>query len=576
MIVQCVTCKARLRVADEQVPEEGIKLRCSKCKSVFRVRRAVVVAPRAESPASAALSSAPQAQASGSADIAAATDGAAPAHPQAAAPQERTELFGNRNAPAPASPSPAPEVAESPKKVSAFEADQQEAPAVSAPAPAVSDAPGAAAEVPAGGTALFGEPPAEVQASADALEPAPPASATQLFGQGSELPSAASTESTQEASASALLEASLFGAPTAAVGGASGADIDGSAALEAQLFGAAGAGAPAGEAPAGDSADLFDLPMPAAAAADPQAAAAEAEPAAPELLPAETSGIEELFEDFDASAPRAIGPGDQAPEARAGEVGAPQSDGEAAAAGSGEGKAAPLPADAADAAAGSAPAESLPAVDALAPAAKSEKAPADAASPADAQASPPAHRRGSAAGAIFSVLAILALFAAIALAALYEPVRAEVRQFVDGNLGHLIEGLEGRAQIAIEAPNFSLAETRSGKKLLVLTCRVRNQGAQEEVHRRVRVDLMRGQKVVAQTTAILGMAGRPEGTNLYEIVDDAALEQLWQKQLAAGSAIASGAARPLVAIFRDYPSDLAGHRISFHWEGETAAQKGGR
>lgn len=38
MIVQCVGCKSRLRVAEEKIPvDSGLKMRCPKCKAVFRV-----------------------------------------------------------------------------------------------------------------------------------------------------------------------------------------------------------------------------------------------------------------------------------------------------------------------------------------------------------------------------------------------------------------------------------------------------------------------------------------------------------------------------------------------------------
>jgi predicted Zn finger-like uncharacterized protein len=37
MIVQCTNCRARFRVADEKVPDKGVKVRCTKCSTVFRV-----------------------------------------------------------------------------------------------------------------------------------------------------------------------------------------------------------------------------------------------------------------------------------------------------------------------------------------------------------------------------------------------------------------------------------------------------------------------------------------------------------------------------------------------------------
>jgi predicted Zn finger-like uncharacterized protein len=40
MIVQCPSCAAKFRVADDKLRPEGVKVRCGRCKTVFRVRRA--------------------------------------------------------------------------------------------------------------------------------------------------------------------------------------------------------------------------------------------------------------------------------------------------------------------------------------------------------------------------------------------------------------------------------------------------------------------------------------------------------------------------------------------------------
>ena len=37
MVVQCQACKTRFRLADEKVKPGGTKVRCSKCKEVFKV-----------------------------------------------------------------------------------------------------------------------------------------------------------------------------------------------------------------------------------------------------------------------------------------------------------------------------------------------------------------------------------------------------------------------------------------------------------------------------------------------------------------------------------------------------------
>lgn len=43
MIVQCTQCRARFRVADDKVPDRGVKVRCTKCATIFKVTRADAV-----------------------------------------------------------------------------------------------------------------------------------------------------------------------------------------------------------------------------------------------------------------------------------------------------------------------------------------------------------------------------------------------------------------------------------------------------------------------------------------------------------------------------------------------------
>jgi predicted Zn finger-like uncharacterized protein len=51
MIVQCTSCRSRFRVADERVPDKGVKVRCTKCSTVFRVTRADAVDGKPSTPA---------------------------------------------------------------------------------------------------------------------------------------------------------------------------------------------------------------------------------------------------------------------------------------------------------------------------------------------------------------------------------------------------------------------------------------------------------------------------------------------------------------------------------------------
>lgn len=50
MIFQCTNCRARFRVADEKVPERGVKVRCTKCTVIFKVTRADAVDTSARDP----------------------------------------------------------------------------------------------------------------------------------------------------------------------------------------------------------------------------------------------------------------------------------------------------------------------------------------------------------------------------------------------------------------------------------------------------------------------------------------------------------------------------------------------
>ena len=48
MIVVCTGCSAKFKVADEKVGPKGAKLKCSKCQTVFLVRREEAPAPPSE------------------------------------------------------------------------------------------------------------------------------------------------------------------------------------------------------------------------------------------------------------------------------------------------------------------------------------------------------------------------------------------------------------------------------------------------------------------------------------------------------------------------------------------------
>ena len=52
MIVQCDKCKAKFQLADDRITEKGVKVRCSKCKSVFTVKKSAdqTEEPRAPAP----------------------------------------------------------------------------------------------------------------------------------------------------------------------------------------------------------------------------------------------------------------------------------------------------------------------------------------------------------------------------------------------------------------------------------------------------------------------------------------------------------------------------------------------
>ena len=507
-----------------------------------------------------------------------------------AAPQERTALFGNVPAAAAASkaaqtklfgdaPTAAAheptgiasqaalsaasaisqhgaeqevQAAEALKRVLAFESAEKDSLAESARPTAKA---GAAAEG-MGKTALFGEAPADVQLAADELQaPLPPANSTQLFGQEAQKAPETRVETSAETSAGALLEASLFGVPPPNEAPAA----EGSAALEAQLFGSSEAevpGASADEALATVEASLFDLPLPTPAPATagplPDHPAA-AEPAAPELLPAETSGIDDLFEDFEPSPTSAK---EAAPGAQLLDEKVPAANGAVPQAGE---TAAPSP---------SAP---TPTADAAATPATPDAGPDK---PADATAPKTAQGHGGSAGTILFALATLALIAAIALAAFYEPVRSQVRQFFDQTFGHLLRDSRAHANLVIDSSTFTLAETKAGPKLLVFTCQVRNRGDRAEASRRVAVNLIGDKGVVAQTSAILGVSAEPE--KLYEIADARALELLLQDQQKHGTAIEPGQSRQIVVIFHDYPDNLTGHRLAFHWGDGKAGQERAR
>src|SRR5205085_5297811 len=40
VVVQCPTCQAKFRIADDKVTDRGVRVRCTSCKNVFQVRKA--------------------------------------------------------------------------------------------------------------------------------------------------------------------------------------------------------------------------------------------------------------------------------------------------------------------------------------------------------------------------------------------------------------------------------------------------------------------------------------------------------------------------------------------------------
>src|SRR5688572_13262130 len=44
MIVKCEKCQTRFRLPDEKVTEAGVKLRCTKCRHTFKVKKGAVQA----------------------------------------------------------------------------------------------------------------------------------------------------------------------------------------------------------------------------------------------------------------------------------------------------------------------------------------------------------------------------------------------------------------------------------------------------------------------------------------------------------------------------------------------------
>ena len=569
MIVQCVTCKSRLRVADEQIPEEGLKLRCSKCKTVLRVRRPAAPAPTAPSqPVPPAMS--------------------APVPPVAMPPVPPPPMPGADDLRA----------AEAMRRVTAFEAQQAASSSLDSAMGAPVNAP-----VGVGGTALFGDPRTEEPHAAEIHAPAMPANSTQLFGQGS--------DQAEEAAAGDALAASLFEAEMR-VNAVPPAPMPVPAIPPLPASSLPTVEAPA-SVPSVPEMSEPELPTPDSA---PQAMPSSSEVAAIELpeptsspfaesqapaeeAPAAMNGLEEMFEEVavDSAAGNATEGLMPVSESSEGDVSTPEhADATDAATGADSQQGAmDQGVESADAietiettdaietiedepviattlappAADRTGAEREGQTEAQAPAAQDSAATESADASANAEPEP---RQGNAAGTIFMILLTLIVLAALALVALHEPVRAPVQRFFERNFGSVLKGGDQGGNLLIDSSNFQLAETRAGKKLLVITCQVRNRGIEAEKSRRVRVDLV-GQKgaVVAQTSVILGASATPE--ELYEIADERALELLLQDQQKRGQDIAPGQTQEVVAIFRDHPEKLDGLTLNFHWDEGKEAQR---
>ncbi len=148
MIAACPKCKARYRIDREKLRDEGVRLRCSRCEAVFRVRPPAAASPAPPQPATPAESPASPAGVAASTPAGASTDstpvgGSAESTPVGAPPSPDAMPAGApaslgsvpEGPPASAVSSPPPASPE----VSAPAAAQ--APSEPGPAPATPDAP---------------------------------------------------------------------------------------------------------------------------------------------------------------------------------------------------------------------------------------------------------------------------------------------------------------------------------------------------------------------------------------------------------------------------------------------------
>jgi predicted Zn finger-like uncharacterized protein len=123
-------------------------------------------------------------------------------------------------------------------------------------------------------------------------------------------------------------------------------------------------------------------------------------------------------------------------------------------------------------------------------------------------------------------------------------------------LGRAIFGAKtAAAQLVLEDVASGKYEMKGGRQAFFIRGQVVNRGKSALGPARAHIELVEGERVLAQTDAWAGTPFSPE--QVYNLADVAQLHALEQQQQAQAAALPAGEGRPFLALLLDPPGDLA-------------------
>ena len=120
-------------------------------------------------------------------------------------------------------------------------------------------------------------------------------------------------------------------------------------------------------------------------------------------------------------------------------------------------------------------------------------------------------------------------------------------------------GKTAASQLVLEDVSSGLYELSGGKQAFFVRGELTNHGKDQVPAAKAHVELLEGEKVVAQADAWAGKPLTPE--QVYNLVDATQLKALQTQQQAEAQPLAPGESRPFLAVMLDVPAEHGGRAV---------------